>query len=69
VEQILLKKENLENIHGQWEYVNYMSNIFPLAKNPFSIFLFLKVSVSHIPTDKKKKTKKIFLASVNMWDR
>jgi hypothetical protein len=21
VEQILLKKENLENIHGQWEYV------------------------------------------------
>jgi hypothetical protein len=24
-----------------------------MAKNPFSIFLFLKVSVSHIPTGKK----------------
>jgi hypothetical protein len=31
----------------------YPSNIFPLPKNTFYVFLYLKVSVPHIPTDQE----------------
>jgi hypothetical protein len=58
-----LKKETLENILGQWEYVGQV-----LLKIGITRKYFLPVGICETDTFKNKNIEKGFLASGNMLD-